>query len=110
MHLPNNKNNNNSDDGDGDDEIMNCQNQVKRALLELRDRRRPLLDSFEIADSDQWNRYHESFFLHAVRYIKKGEMYPLHKALKLRERNDQLEEMVRHLVGLYQLSNRYVTQ
>lgn len=109
MQLPNNNNNNNSfDDDEDDEEIINCQNHVKRALLELRDRRRRLQDSLEIANSDQWNRYQDSFFLHAVRDAKKGEMYPLHKALKLRERNYQLEKMMMHLVELYKLSNEYV--
>ncbi|EFN82362.1 probable ATP-dependent RNA helicase spindle-E [Harpegnathos saltator] len=111
MQLPNNAGNNRFDndyydDGDGNDEqMMNCQNYIKRALLELRDRRRRSQDLLEIADSNQWNRYCESFFLHAVRDVQKGEMYPLHKALKLRERNDELEDMVRRLAKLYHISN-----
>ncbi|XP_032664411.1 probable ATP-dependent RNA helicase spindle-E isoform X2 [Odontomachus brunneus] len=106
MQLPNNNSFGDDYDDDSDDEeIINCQNHMKRALLELGGRHRERLqDSFEIADSDKWNRYQESFFLHAVRNARKGEMYTLHKALKLQERNYQLEEMMTHLVELHKLS------
>ncbi|XP_014470956.1 PREDICTED: probable ATP-dependent RNA helicase spindle-E isoform X2 [Dinoponera quadriceps] len=103
MQLPRNSYDSDDDDDDGSEQMMNCQNHVKRALLELRDRRRRPQDPLEVVDSDQWNRYDESFFLHAAR--EEGEMYPLHKALKLREKDDQLEEMVKHLAELYRLSN-----
>lgn len=106
MQISYNSNNTCDDDDDGGDEnITRCQSQVKNALLELRDRRRQLQDFLEISDFSHWNIYDETFFLHAVRDTSKSAMYPLHKALKLHERNDELEGTVRHLIELHQLAD-----
>lgn len=93
---------------DDDERIINCQNHIQRALLELRDRRRRLQDPMEIDNFNKWNCYHSSMFLHPARGTRKNEIYPLHKALELRERNDELEEIIKHLAELHRLASECV--
>lgn len=93
---------------DDNERMINCQNRIKYALLELRDRCRKSQNPVEDNEFNKWNRYHTSMFLHPARGARKNEIYPLHKALELQERNDKLEETVTHLMELYRLVNEYV--
>ncbi|XP_029166028.1 probable ATP-dependent RNA helicase spindle-E [Nylanderia fulva] len=84
--------------------IINCQNRLQRILLELRDKQRksrnPLNDEIDNY-SDKWNYYEKSFFLPPVKETtRQYDIYPLHKALELREMDDKREEMLQHLVEL----------
>jgi len=99
-------------DNFSDEDIMTCQNRIKHILLNLRDKQRKLRDpeNDEIDYlSKRWNRYNKSYFLPSVQEsVKKYDIYPLHKALELRETNEQMEEMLKHLSQLQRLAHEYV--
>lgn len=98
-------------DNFNDEDIITCQNKIKHILLNLRDKQRKLRDpeNDEIDHlSNQWNRYNKSHFLPSVQETKKYDVYPLHKALELRETDEQTEEMLKHLSQLHRLAYEYV--
>ncbi|KYN17992.1 putative ATP-dependent RNA helicase spindle-E [Trachymyrmex cornetzi] len=91
-----------------DEDIILYQNKIKHILLELKEKRRqsrnPEDDEVDQL-SDKWNRYNGPYFLPSVREnVRKGDVYPLHKALELRETNEQMEEMLMHLSQLESLA------
>lgn len=99
-------------DNSSDEDIILYQNKIKHILLELREKRRqsrnPENDEVDHL-SDKWNRYNGPHFLPSVREnVRKGDVYPLHKALELRETNEQMEEMLKHLSQLESLAYEYV--
>lgn len=92
--------------------IINCQNRIKRILLELRNKQRksrnPLNDEIDY-DSDKWNCYEKSYFLQSIQETtRQCDIYPLHKALELREMDGKKEEMLEHLSELQRLAYEYV--
>ncbi|KAG5328427.1 SPNE helicase, partial [Acromyrmex charruanus] len=95
-------------DNSSDENIILYQNKIKNILLELKEKQRqsrnPEDDEVDQL-SDKWNRYNEPHFLPSVREnVRKGDIYPLHKALELRETNEQMEEMLKHLSQLQSLA------
>jgi len=95
-----------------DEDIILCQNKIKHSLLELKDKQRksrnPEDDEVDHL-SDKWNRYNRPHFLPSVRETaRKCDVYPLHKALELRETNKETEEMLTHLSQLQRLAYEYV--
>lgn len=94
-----------------DEDIIICQNKIKHILLELRDKQRKSrepedddIDSF----NNKWNRYNRHFLPSVRETASKCDVYPLHKALELRETNEQTEEMLKHLSQLHHLASKYV--
>ncbi|KYN06454.1 putative ATP-dependent RNA helicase spindle-E [Cyphomyrmex costatus] len=91
-----------------DEDIILYQNKIKRILLELREKQRRLRnpEDGEVDDlSDKWNRYNGLHFMPSVREnVRKGNIYPLHEALELRETNEQMEEMLENLSQLQSLA------
>ncbi|KYN35997.1 putative ATP-dependent RNA helicase spindle-E [Trachymyrmex septentrionalis] len=95
-------------DNISDEDIILYQNKIKHILLELKEKQRqsrnPEDDEIDQL-SDKWNRYNGPHFLPYVREnVRKGDVYPLHKALELRETNEQMEEMLKHLSQLQSLA------
>ncbi|XP_072756559.1 probable ATP-dependent RNA helicase spindle-E isoform X2 [Anoplolepis gracilipes] len=87
---------------------INCQNKLKHILLELRDKQRKLRnslnDEFDYY-SDKWNYYDKLYFLPSIRETSgQCDIYPLHKALELREIDEKKEEMIEHLAELQRLA------
>ncbi|KMQ97708.1 putative atp-dependent rna helicase spindle-e-like protein [Lasius niger] len=84
------------------------ENRIKRILLELRNKQRksrnPLNDEIDY-DSDKWNCYEKSYFLQSIQETtRQCDIYPLHKALELREMDGKKEEMLEHLSELQRLA------
>lgn len=85
----------------------NCQNQIKNAFKDVIYKSRNSLDPVPISNFDKWNRYDETLFLVPARETsRKSNVYSLHKALELNERNDKLEEMIKHLLELEALAHK----
>jgi len=100
MQLENNSN---------DEDIIIYQNKIKRILLELRDKQRkprnPEDDEIDYL-SNKWNRYSRPHLLPPVQEtVRQYNVYPLHKALELRETDQQTEEMLNHLLQLQRLAS-----
>lgn len=103
-----------NEDDNIDEETQNeltikCQNQIKNAFKEIiykpRKRQEPILTN----NFDKWNLYDETLFLEPVREtLRQSNIYRLHKALELNEKNDKLEEMIKHLLELEILAHKYV--
>jgi len=95
-----------------DEDIILYQNKIKHILLELKEKQRQSrnLEDDEVDQlNDKWNRYNGPHFLPSVREnVRRGDVYPLHKALELRETNEQMEEMLKHLSQLQSLAYEYV--
>ncbi|XP_011864372.1 PREDICTED: probable ATP-dependent RNA helicase spindle-E [Vollenhovia emeryi] len=91
-----------------DEDVIACQNKVRYILLNLMDKRRKLrnTEDDEIDHlSDKWNRYKSSHLLPSIQEsAREYVVYPLHKALDLREADEQTEEMLKHLVQLQRLA------
>ncbi|KYM77236.1 putative ATP-dependent RNA helicase spindle-E, partial [Atta colombica] len=95
-------------DNSSDEDIILYQNKIKHILLELKEKQRqsrnPEDDEIDQLN-DKWNRYNGPHFLPSVREnVRRGDVYPLHKALELRETNEQMEEMLKHLSQLQSLA------
>jgi len=95
-----------------DEDIILCQNKIKHGLLKLKDKQRksrnPEDDEVDPL-SNKWNRYNRPHFLPSIRETaRKCDVYPLHKALELRETNKETEEMLTHLSQLQRLAYEYV--
>jgi len=91
--------------------IINCQNKIKHILLELRDKQRKSrnLVNDEIDYCSKWNYYNKLYFLPSIRETtRQCDIYPLHKALELREINKKKEEMLEHLLELQRFAYEYV--
>ncbi|KYN01299.1 PREDICTED: putative ATP-dependent RNA helicase TDRD9 [Cyphomyrmex costatus] len=95
------------DDNTHHDIIVNCQNQVKNAFKDVIYKTRNKIEPVPISNFGKWNRYDETLFLVPARETsKKSNVYGLHKALELNDRNDNLEEMIRHLLELEALAHQ----
>ncbi|XP_011343987.2 probable ATP-dependent RNA helicase spindle-E [Ooceraea biroi] len=85
-----------------EEDIINCQNRIKRILFELIDKPRelqtPSIDYF----GREWNRYNELCLLSAARETTAGncDVYPLHKALELYERDEEIEKLLKNISEL----------
>ncbi|XP_012057161.1 PREDICTED: probable ATP-dependent RNA helicase spindle-E [Atta cephalotes] len=89
------------------DITVNCQNQIKNAFKNVIYKTRNKIDPVSISNFGKWNRYDETLFLVPARETsKKSNVYSLHKALELNERNEELEEMIRHLLELETLAHQ----
>ncbi|KAL0106287.1 hypothetical protein PUN28_016183 [Cardiocondyla obscurior] len=91
-----------------DENIIMCQNKIQYILLNLRDKRRKHrdLEDDEIDHrNNYWNLYKRCYFLSIQESAKKYNFYPPHKALELRETNEQKEEMIKHLSQLERLAH-----
>jgi len=89
------------------DVTVNCQNQIKNAFKNVIYKTRNKIDPVSISNFGKWNRYDETLFLvPAQKTSKKSNVYSLHKALELNERNEELEEMIRHLLELETLAHQ----
>lgn len=85
---------------------INCQNQIKNAFKDVIYKTRKMIEVVPTTDFDKWNRYDETLFLVPARETsRKNNVYGLHKALELNERNDELEEMIKHLLELEALAH-----
>lgn len=85
---------------------INCQNQIKNAFKDVIYKTRKTIEVVPTTDFDKWNRYDETLFLVPARETsRKSNVYGLHKALELNERNDKLEEMIKHLLELEALAH-----
>ncbi|KAL6256192.1 hypothetical protein P5V15_012308 [Pogonomyrmex californicus] len=86
---------------------INCQNQIKKAFKEVIFETRKKIEPILIPKFDEWNRYDETQFLVPARETsRKSNVYSLHKALELNQRNDQLEELLKHLLELEALAHQ----
>lgn len=97
------------DSNDSNAHIINCQNRLQRALLELRNRQRELqnLPTDDDVDccSNKWNRYNKSLFLPSTRETtRKCDIYSLHKVLALIEKDEKTEEILKNLSELQRLA------
>lgn len=97
-----------------DDETQNeltikCQNQIKNAFKEVIFKFRKTQEPISINNFNKWNLYDGSLFLEPSREtLRKSNIYRLHKALDLNEKNDKLEEIIKHLLELEVLAYEYV--
>lgn len=92
--------------------IINCQNRIKHILLELRDKQRKsrnlVNDEIDYCPN-KWNYYNKLYFLLPIREVtRQCDIYPLHKALELREVDDKKEEMLDHLLELQRFAYEYI--
>ncbi|KAL0112947.1 hypothetical protein PUN28_012296 [Cardiocondyla obscurior] len=95
------------DDEEHHDMIINCQNQIKCAFKDVIFKTRKSIEPVLVSNFGKWNRYDETLFLVPSRKTSgKSNIYGLHKALELNERNDQLEELIKHLLELEALAHQ----
>lgn len=86
---------------------INCQNQIKNAFKDVIYKTRKKIEPVPVSNFSKWNRYDNSLFLVPARETsKKSNVYSLHKALELNEKNDKLEEMIKHLLELEALAHQ----
>lgn len=86
---------------------IKCQNQIKNAFKDVIFKPRKKIEPVPISNFSKWNRYDETLFLVPAREtLRKSNVYGLHKALELNERNDELEEMIKHLLELEALAHQ----
>lgn len=86
---------------------INCQNQIKNAFKDVIYKTREKIEPVPTSNFNKWNRYDETLFLVPARETsRKSNVYGLHKALELNERNDKLEEMIKHLLELEALAHQ----
>lgn len=103
-----------NEDDNIDEEAQNeltikCQNQIKNAFKEIIYKPRKIQEPILISNFDKWNLYDGSLFLEPARETsRKSNIYRLHKALELNEKNDKLEEIIKHLLELEILAHKYV--
>ncbi|XP_012537164.2 probable ATP-dependent RNA helicase spindle-E [Monomorium pharaonis] len=96
-----------------DEDIVICQNKIRQILIELRDKQKKSrdLEDDEIDNfNDKWNRYGQHFLPSVRETASKCDVYPLHKALELRETDEQTEQMLKHLSELHQLASKDLYQ
>lgn len=97
-----------------DEEIQNeltikCQNQIKNAFKEVIYKPRKTQEPISLNNFNKWNLYDGTLFLEPAREtLRKSNIYRLHKALELNEKNDKLEEIIKHLLELEVLAYEYV--
>ncbi|XP_011696838.1 PREDICTED: putative ATP-dependent RNA helicase TDRD9 [Wasmannia auropunctata] len=83
------------------DLTVNCQNKIKNAFKDVIYKTRNKLEPVPTSDFDKWNRYDETLFLVPARETsRKNNVYSLHKALELNEKNNELEQIIKHLLEL----------
>lgn len=97
-----------SNDPNDDGLTIECQDKIKDTFTKVIYKKRKLQEPCMINNFDRWNRYDESLFLESAGQIPKNNIYSLHKALELNEKNHELEEMLKHLLHLEQLAYEYV--
>lgn len=100
----------NDDDQDDLNELtINCQNQIKSAFTEVIYKTRKPQVPILTSNFHKWNRYDETLFLEPAREtLRRNNIYSLHKALELNERNPELEDIIKHLLELEVLAYEYV--
>ncbi|GAB1862348.1 Putative ATP-dependent RNA helicase TDRD9 [Camponotus japonicus] len=80
---------------------IKCQNQIKNAFKEVIYKPRKTQDPILINNFNKWDLYDGTLFLEPAREtLRKSNIYRLHKALELNEKNDKLEEIIKHLLEL----------
>lgn len=88
---------------------IQCQNQIKNAFQEVLYKIRQPQEPISTTNFGKWNRYDESLFLESAREtLRKSNIYRLHKALELNDKNEDLEDMIKHLFELEVLAYKYV--
>lgn len=88
---------------------IKCQNQIKNAFKEVIYKPRKTQDPILINNFNKWDLYDGTLFLEPAREtLRKSNIYRLHKALELNEKNDKLEEIIKHLLELEFLAHEYV--
>ncbi|XP_024881592.1 probable ATP-dependent RNA helicase spindle-E [Temnothorax curvispinosus] len=95
------------DDEAHHDMTINCQNQIKNAFKDVIYKTRKKIEPVPVSNFNKWNRYDETLFLVPARETsRKSNVYGLHKALELNEKNDRLEEIIKHLLELEALAHQ----
>lgn len=80
---------------------IKCQNQIKDAFQEILYKIRQKQEPVSTTNFNKWNRYDDTLFLHPAREtLRKSNIYRLHKALELNDKNEKLEDMIKHLLEL----------
>ncbi|XP_072748336.1 probable ATP-dependent RNA helicase spindle-E isoform X2 [Anoplolepis gracilipes] len=94
--------NNNIDEEAQNELTIKCQNQIKDAFNQVIYKpRKTQEESISTNNFGKWNLYDGTLFLEPAREtFRKSNIYRLHKALELNEKNDKLEEMIKHLLEL----------
>ncbi|XP_050464010.1 probable ATP-dependent RNA helicase spindle-E isoform X2 [Cataglyphis hispanica] len=101
-----------NEDDNIDEETQNeltikCQNQIKNAFKEIIYKPRKIQEPILTNNFEKWNLYDGSLFLEPARETsRKSNIYRLHKALELNEKNDKLEEIIKHLLELEILAHK----
>ncbi|KAG7200201.1 hypothetical protein KM043_000633 [Ampulex compressa] len=97
-----------NDQADNDatmEETMICQNRIKIVFLKLFNKSRKVQKCEKINNFGRWNLYDKTLLLQPGKaFIMRNNVYNLHSALELEEKNDELEEMTEHLKELRILS------
>lgn len=94
-----------SENCDDMNEITVCQNKVKDSLFKLIEKKRNPQTPDISTLSVKWNRYDDSLFLQPGRIgVKNSNIFELHCALELEDRNEKLEEMSAHVEDLRNLA------
>ncbi|TGZ49356.1 putative ATP-dependent RNA helicase spindle-E, partial [Temnothorax longispinosus] len=76
------------------DVTVNCQNQIKHALNDLLYKNRKKIEPILVSNFNKWSRYDETLFLVPAREtLRTNNVYGLHKALELNEKNDTLDRL-----------------
>lgn len=100
MHINEKFTKNNSE------EIITYQNKIKMTLSKLIDKCRKKQDPEILINFHKWGMYDELLFLQPSRMtMVKNNIYNLHWALELEEKNDELEKMTNHLKKLRDLAS-----
>ncbi|KAL2743188.1 putative ATP-dependent RNA helicase spindle-E isoform X1 [Vespula maculifrons] len=88
------------------EEIVSYQNKIKIILSKLMDKCRKKQDSEMLMNFHKWGMYDELLFLQPSRMtMVKNNIYSLHWALELEEKNDELEKMTNHIKELRNLAS-----
>ncbi|KAJ8674355.1 hypothetical protein QAD02_005617 [Eretmocerus hayati] len=86
---------------DTNHDVLVCQRKVHDFLRKLLDRVPKYQKPQKVLNFVKWNLYDDSLFLKPTKaVIKEDSIYPLHFALQLQKRDEELEEMIDHLEEL----------
>ncbi|XP_011867555.1 PREDICTED: putative ATP-dependent RNA helicase TDRD9 [Vollenhovia emeryi] len=83
----------------------NCHSVIRNTFKNVIYKTREKIEPVPVSNFDKWNRYDETLFLVPARETSRNTIvYSLHKALELNEKNDELEDMIKHLLELETLA------
>ncbi|KAL7306698.1 hypothetical protein TKK_0001370 [Trichogramma kaykai] len=90
-----------NEDEDLEEQAMMCQHKVIQFIRTLTERNKTYQKSEKIANFDKWNLYDKTLFMRPTnKVMKEDSVYPLHSALMLDERDEDIDNLVDHIEEL----------